>query len=276
LDDGAHGRSSRPGGRGKFSSPGLSPPKAGAEAARPRNSPPACIQARPGDVIQDVTLCERTPPSIAGPEVSGLLARADTAKAGRPFRLIVNGSIQQASDLALMARVASLDRAAFGQLYDRYAGLLFSVALRVLRHDKDAEDVVQEVFVQIWNKAASYDASLGQPSSWFVTMVRHRAIDRLRALRRQYEVIHEITESDTEIMDSSAWLPDVDSGERSIMVKSALQKLPAEQREAIEFAFFGGLTHEEIAARLQQPLGTIKARIRRGMLKLRDSLEARL
>ncbi len=175
-----------------------------------------------------------------------------------------------------MARVASLDRAAFGQIYDRYAGLLFSVALRVLRHDKDAEDVVQEVFLQIWNKAASYDSALGQPSSWFVTMVRHRAIDRLRAVRRRYEVVHEISESDTEIMDSASWLPEVEGAERSIAVKSALQKLPAEQRESIEFAFFGGLTHEEIAARLAQPLGTIKARNRRGRLKLRDSLEERL
>jgi RNA polymerase sigma-70 factor (ECF subfamily) len=206
----------------------------------------------------------------------GWPARCDAVETRR-FRLVVNGSIQEASDLDLMARVASLDRAAFGQIYDRYAGLLFSVALRVLRHDKDAEDVVQEVFVQIWNKAASYDSSLGQPSSWFITMVRHRAIDRLRSLRRHYEVVHEISEApDLESADSTAWLPEVEGAERSIVVRSALQKLPAEQREAIEFAFFGGLTHEEIATRLQQPLGTIKARIRRGLLKLRDSLEERL
>lgn len=220
-------------------------------------------------------MSQRQRPSIAGPEVSGPLLRGDAAPA-QSFRLVVNGSIQEASDLDLMARVASLDRAAFGQIYDRYAGLLFSVALRVLRHDKDAEDVVQEVFLQIWNKAASYDSALGQPSSWFVTMVRHRAIDRLRSVRRRYEVVHEISEADTEIMDSSSWLPEVEGAERSLAVKSALQQLPAEQRESIEFAFFGGLTHEEIAARLAQPLGTIKARIRRGMLKLRDSLEERL
>jgi RNA polymerase sigma-70 factor (ECF subfamily) len=182
----------------------------------------------------------------------GWPTRCDAVESRR-FRLVVNGSIQEASDLDLMARVASLDRAAFGQIYDRYAGLLFSVALRVLRHDKDAEDVVQEVFV------------------------RHRAIDRLRSVRRHYEVVHEISEApDLESADSTAWLPEVDGAERSIVVRSALQKLPAEQREAIEFAFFGGLTHEEIATRLQQPLGTIKARIRRGMLKLRDSLEERL
>ena len=222
-----------------------------------------------------MTLSQRAYQSIAGPEVSGLLLHVDAPPAPS-FRLVVNGSIQEASDLDLMARVASLDRAAFGQLYDRYAGLLFSVALRVLRHDKDAEDVVQEVFLQIWNKAASYDSSLGQPSSWFVTMVRHRAIDRLRAVRRLYEVVHEISESGPEYMGSSSWQPDVDGAERSLAVKSALQKLPAEQRESIEFAFFGGLTHEEIAARLVQPLGTIKARIRRGMLKLRNSLEERL
>ena len=234
-----------------------------------------CIQTGLSFVPLDVTLSQRSYQSIAGPEVSGLVLRG-YAPPRTTFRLIVNGSIQEASDLDLMARVASLDRAAFGQIYDRYAGLLFSVALRILRHDKDAEDVVQEVFVQIWNKAASYDSALGQPSSWFVTMVRHRAIDRLRSLRRHYEVVHEISESETEIMDSAPWLPDVEGRERSVAVKSALQKLPAEQRESIEFAFFGGLTHEEIAARVGQPLGTIKARIRRGMLKLRDSLEERL
>lgn len=224
----------------------------------------------------DVTLSQSHRPSIAGLEVSGLRLRGDAPPAPS-FRLVVNGSIQEDSDLDLMARVASLDRAAFGQIYDRYAGLLFSVALRVLRHDKDAEDVVQEVFLQIWNKAASYDSSLGQPSSWFVTMVRHRAIDRLRSVRRHYEVVHEISEApDLSANDSTAWLPEVEGAERSIAVKSALQQLPAEQRESIEFAFFGGLTHEEIAARLAQPLGTIKARIRRGMLKLRDSLEERL
>jgi RNA polymerase sigma-70 factor, ECF subfamily len=176
-----------------------------------------------------------------------------------------------------MARVAQRDKAAFGQLYDQYSGILFSIAVRVLRDEKDAEDVIQEVFVQIWNKAASYDATAGKPLNWFITITRHRSIDRLRALQRRFEYIHELTESlEAEATDAGTWSSEVEAGERSIVVRGALQNLPAEQREAIEFAFFGGLTHEQIAARLHQPLGTIKARIRRGMLKLRESLEARL
>lgn len=174
-----------------------------------------------------------------------------------------------------MARTAESDKAAFGQLYDRYAGLIFSVATRILRNEKEAEDVMQDVFLQIWNKAASYDAALGKPVNWFITLTRHRSIDRLRALQRRYEYVHELGEAEEELADN-AWMPGVESGERSLAVKSALQLLPIDQREAIEHAFFGGLTHEEIAERLQTPLGTIKARIRRGMLKLRDSLEARL
>lgn len=196
--------------------------------------------------------------------------------AGARIQLFVSSSINEASDVDLMRRIAQLDRGAFSQLYDRYAGLLFSVATRILRNEKDAEDVVQEVFLQIWNKAAGYDASLGKPVNWFITLARHRSIDRLRSLQRRYEFVHEISEAEDELPDTSSWLPDVESTERSLAIKSALQLLPAEQREAIEFAFFGGLTHEQIAERLGEPLGTIKARIRRGMLKLRDSLEAQL
>ena len=175
-----------------------------------------------------------------------------------------------------MARTAEQDKAAFGQLYDRYAGLLFSIAMRVLRNESDAQDVIQEVFVQIWNKAASYDASVGKPLNWFITITRHRSIDRLRASNRRFEYVHELTAALEEESPDPSWSPEVDLSERSIVVRTALQVLPAEQREAIEMAFFGGLTHEQIASRVHQPLGTIKARIRRGMLKLRGSLEARL
>jgi RNA polymerase sigma-70 factor, ECF subfamily len=185
----------------------------------------------------------------------------------------VNGSIQEASDLELMAQVAGRDRAAFGQLYDRYSGLLFSVAMRILRDDKESEDVLQEVFLQIWNKAAAYDRSLGKPLNWFITITRNRCLDRLRALKRSYVHVHELSEAAEE---EAEWTPNIDGAERALAVRGAMQLLPTEQREAIEHAFFGGLTHEQIAERLRQPLGTIKARIRRGMLKLRESLEAQL
>jgi RNA polymerase sigma-70 factor, ECF subfamily len=151
---------------------------------------------------------------------------------GTRIRLFVNSSINEASDASLMARVAELDRAAFGQLYDRYAGLLFSVAMRILRNDKEAEDIVQDVFLQIWNKAASYDASLGKASNWFITLTRNRSIDRLRALQRRYEYVHEIAASEEPLAEES-WTPNMDTAERSIAVRSALQTLPAEQREAI-------------------------------------------
>jgi RNA polymerase sigma-70 factor (ECF subfamily) len=178
-------------------------------------------------------------------------------------------------DTLLLERISRRDRAAFAELYDRYAGVLYSTVLRVLNHPDEAADVLQEVFVQIWDKAPTYNPALGKPFSWALTLARHKAIDRLRSLRRRYNFIEEITHemSSTSLAEVGERRDEVFSQEQVQLIRSAVATLPLEQRQAIEMAFLGGLTQHEVAAALNQPLGTIKARIRRGMLKLRDSLK---
>lgn len=186
----------------------------------------------------------------------------------------VNTPPTTTDDVLLLQRVARHDRQAFSQLYDRYAGLLYSTVLRVLNNSEDAADVLQEVFVQIWDRAASYDPALGKPFTWALTLARNKAIDRLRVLRRRYSFIEEVTEEmSEEVHGFSGGGDEVFSHEQAALIRSAVATLPLEQRQAIEMAFLGGLTQNEIASTLNQPLGTVKARIRRGMLKLRDMLK---
>lgn len=181
------------------------------------------------------------------------------------------------SDADVFARIQSGDASAFAAFYDRHSSLLYGVALKVLGNEHDAEDVLQEAAVLIWERAPLYNAALGQPVGWAVALTRNKAIDRLRSVRRR-----------TEVMDAAAQEPmaapapetpaarKVAAVETGESVNRALETLSSDQRHAIELAFYGGLTQQEIALRLDQPLGTIKARIRRGMLALRDLLEGQL
>ena len=186
----------------------------------------------------------------------------------------VNTPLTEPDDGELLARVARRDQQAFAQLYDRFSPVLYSMSLRVLNNPDEAADVLQESFLQIWDKAGTYDPALGKPFSWALTITRHRAIDRLRRLQRRYRFIEEVTlEMAHNNQPHPQWNEDLVGHEKAVLIRSAVQTLPIEQRQAIEMAFLGGLTQHEISAALQQPLGTIKARIRRGMLKLRDSLK---
>jgi RNA polymerase sigma-70 factor (ECF subfamily) len=177
-------------------------------------------------------------------------------------------------DAEVIRRIRAGDRAAFLEFYDRYAPLLLSVAARVLGERREAEDVLQDVFTQIWHKSAGYDAKLGTLSSWAVTLTRNKAIDRVRASTRRRRLIEEIAISADQVEEAPA--PSANEllygHERAERIRAALNELSSEQREVIELAFFAGLSQSEIATRLAQPLGTVKARIRRGMLKLRDQL----
>jgi RNA polymerase sigma-70 factor (ECF subfamily) len=183
----------------------------------------------------------------------------------------------RASQAELLRRIAAQDREALREFYDQTAGPLFSVACRMLGNAADAEDAVQDVFVQIWAKAAMFDAEKGQPFHWALAMMRNRCIDGLRARQRRSRVM-------VDMSGEPAWEPaaqaapmDVSmAGNDAAAIQSVVNQLPKDQRQAIEMAFFGGLTHQEIAESLQEPLGTIKARIRRGMLKLREGLRAYL
>jgi RNA polymerase sigma-70 factor (ECF subfamily) len=170
-----------------------------------------------------------------------------------------------ANTQALLQRLTGGDAAALGEFYDLYAGLVNGLALRILRNSAEAEDVVQEVFVQVWRQAARYDPSRGSAEAWLCTIARSRALDRLRrqASRR---------EESGETVPASASRPERPRTEEALAVRKALESLTPDQRAALELAYYEGLTQTEIADRLGQPLGTVKTRMRTAMIRLRDVL----
>ena len=184
---------------------------------------------------------------------------------------------QDVADREMLAQAAGGDHAAFAKLYDRLSGPLYSLAIKMLGDANEAQDAVQDVFVQIWRRAAKYDSTQSSVFSWAMLMTRSRIIDRLRARGRRLRVVASSTDdanaeaaADASAAESAADI--ADRNEEAMRVRTVLDKLPTDQRQAIELAFFSELTHYEIAAELGQPLGTIKARIRRGLLKLRERI----
>lgn len=178
------------------------------------------------------------------------------------------------TDTELLARVRNGDAAAFAEFYDRHSPLLFGVALKILQVSAEAEEAFQDACVTIWERAPLAEASGALSLGWAVTIVRNRAIDRLRSGRRRAELL---SAAATEWQAGESGGADAAElsvlGESAGAVRRAMAALPDEQRNAIELAFFSGLTQQEVADHLRQPLGTIKARIRRGMMSLRDQLE---
>jgi RNA polymerase sigma-70 factor (ECF subfamily) len=177
----------------------------------------------------------------------------------------------------LLRRIAAQDRDALKEFYDQTAQTLFSIACRMLGNVADAEEVIQDVFVQIWTKAGKFDAGKGQPFHWVLALTRNRCIDGLRARQRRSRIMVE-THGEPELEHAvEPARGDEPMMENDIaVIQSVVNNLPKDQRQAIEMAYFGGLTHQEIAESLHEPLGTIKARIRRGMLKLREALQSYL
>ena len=178
------------------------------------------------------------------------------------------------SDVELLNSIARGDEQALASLYDRYNLILFSLILRILHSREEAEDVLQEVFLQVWSRAADFDQTRGRPFTWLVTLARSRAIDRLRSLGSRDRAALEATRETTdEVQDAT---DDVIRSEEGEIVRRALAELPEEQRRALLLAYFEGLTQSEIAARLGSPLGTVKTRMRSGMIKLREMLDEKL
>jgi RNA polymerase sigma-70 factor (ECF subfamily) len=176
------------------------------------------------------------------------------------------------SDRATLERMARGDQDALGELYDRHGRLVYSLALRIVRDQRDAEEVVQEVFSQAWRQSGRYNAARGSVVGWVLTLTRSRAIDRVRGRRARPEVAAD----EAALVDLADTAPAADeqlaSAAQAAQVRAALESLPFLQRMAVELAFYEGLTHTEIADRLDQPVGTVKTRIRQGLLKLRDRL----
>jgi len=184
----------------------------------------------------------------------------------------------RAIELELLARIAKRERAAFEQLYTRYANILYATAMKFLKEDADAQDVVQDVFIQIWDKAKLYDPAKGKPLTWALTLTRNRSIDRIRAIQRRTRLRDDF-EKET-VMDESGGLREalsgVDVSEKGQILRAAVGQLSPQQRKVIELAFFNGLTQSEIAEKLGEPLGTVKARARRGLMKLKELLAHQL
>ena len=194
----------------------------------------------------------------------------------------MDGPLQQAPPAAsvidpkLMARVVKGDHQAFSQIYDQSSTLLYSMAVRILGSREDAAELLQEVYLEVWRKVVRYDVGRGTPIAWLITLTRSRAIDRLRArgARARQQAGEPLDGSSASLVADRH--PDpleshVDQELRGL-VSGALADLPQAQQQAIELSYYEGLSHAEIATRLNQPLGTVKTRIKLGMSKLRDSL----
>jgi RNA polymerase sigma-70 factor (ECF subfamily) len=173
------------------------------------------------------------------------------------------------SDARLLDRIVARDQSAVGELYDRHGRLLFGLLVRMLRDHGDAEEVLQDVFVQAWTRASTFDASLGSAAGWLIGIARHRAIDRMRSNASRRRGADAGTPAPSIATPESA----AGNAERRDVVRHALALLPAEQRELIQRAYFMGATQSELAEQLKLPLGTVKTRIRSGLAALRNTLD---
>jgi RNA polymerase sigma-70 factor (ECF subfamily) len=191
----------------------------------------------------------------------GFRARRDPAEGA-------GGALTHLSDEALVALVARSDDEALAALYDRFGRIAYGLALRVVRDPDLAEDVVQEAFLAVWRSAGRFVAERGKARTWVLTLVHRRAVDLVRREElRRAEPLAAAPEASAEGTDGQAWL-----GLQRAHVQQALKKLPDQQREAIELAYYGGFTQAELADRLGEPLGTIKSRMFTGLARLRDLL----
>jgi RNA polymerase sigma-70 factor (ECF subfamily) len=176
---------------------------------------------------------------------------------------------------ALMRRIVNGDEGAFEALYDRYSRLLYSILLSVVKHPPEAQDMLQELFMHIWHQAKQFNAERGSVYSWLVTMTRNRAIDRLRS--KSYRDRQQEFANDAAMMlvpdDEISPLDGITISEDRERVQNALAQIPIEQRDALMLAYFQGYTQTEIAELLQIPLGTIKTRMRQGLIKLSSLLQ---
>ena len=184
--------------------------------------------------------------------------------------------MEQETDEAILQRVAARDEAAFAELYDRFSGSLYALARRILDDEQEARDALQDGFLYLWDRAGDYNPAKSKAFTWAVIIFRHKAIDRLRALRRRVRLADEAAEELLPLAEDRS--PDradqaVERAERASIVRQALASLPEIQRRSIEWAFLKGYTHHQLAELFDEPLGTVKTHVRRGLLRLREVLQ---
>ena len=173
--------------------------------------------------------------------------------------------------VALIASIAEKNRDAFSRFYDFYAPMIYSLALRMLKAQSDAEDLLQEVFLQVWRQATVYSVQRGSPEAWLINIARSRAIDKLRSIRRR-EKSFVLTDDPAAAESPENVETSAGESETRLIMNRALANLPEAQRRVLELAYFDGLSQTEIAARLAEPLGTVKTRMRAGIQRLRGML----
>jgi len=180
-------------------------------------------------------------------------------------------------DAVLMGKIMTRDSIALSALYDRYARLIYSLIRSVIKNHEEAEDLLQEVFVQLWERASTYDATKGSVYTWIVTLARNRAIDQVRSksFQQQNKISREVGPDMLYSPMESSPFDLVVAEERSRKMRDALSQIPPEQSQVIHIAYFGGCSQSEIAAQLNIPLGTVKTRMRQGMKKLHQLMTDR-
>jgi len=177
------------------------------------------------------------------------------------------------TDEELLQRAGSGDSRAFDTLYDRFSPRIFGLLRQMLHDEREAEDVLQDGFVQLWTHAGSYDPARSKAFTWATMIFRNKAIDKMRALGRRNRLVEAVTLESAVLTSDTTYDSDVESNERAVQVRAALNELPTDQRQLIEYAFLKGLTHHVISDSLNLPLGTVKTNIRRGLMRLRELLK---
>ena len=180
------------------------------------------------------------------------------------------------SDLELMKAIQAEDPDALSQLYDRYNGILKALILRVIHNEAEAEDLLQEIFMEIWNQSKNFSSQKGKPLGWMVTLARRRAIDGLRkkqAYARAEERLQNETEQQPDAWAHNATQEEIVLSDTRDLIRKVIAGLPPAQQEAIDLAFFRGMSQREIAAKTNTPLGTVKTRLELGLKKIYDGLK---
>src|SRR5437870_640074 len=209
-----------------------------------------------------------------------LEAGASTGVETKGNRPSFNGAVElepgAPSDGELMLGIQTEEPEALSQLYDRYSGILKALILRVIHNEAEADDLLQEVFMEIWNQAKNFSAKKGKPLGWIVTLARRRAIDGLRkkqAYLRAEARLQTETEQQPDAWVHNATEEEISFGDTRVLVRRVINTLPVAQQEAINLAFFSGMSQREIAAKTNTPLGTVKTRLELGLKKIYDGLK---